>query len=86
MTHRSWNRLTGDAHAFFGLEIVGGQGPDFEIRAPSAPEPIRVETWALLGSRHDRSKLLQVLVDTSTGWPRMVSIHGSVYAGESRGL
>ena len=82
----SWNRLTGDAHAFFGLEIVGGQGPDFEIRAPSAPEPIRVETWALLGSRHDRSKLLQVLVDTSTGWPRMVSIHGSVYAGESRGL
>jgi len=82
----SWNRLTGDAQAFFGLELVGGPGPEFEIREPDAPEPTRVATWALQGSKQDRSRLLQVLMDTKTGWPRMVAIHGSVYAGESRGL
>ncbi len=82
----SWNRLTGEAQAFFGLEIVGGKGPEFEIRGADPAAPTRVETWAILGSRQDRSKLLQVLVDTTTGWPRMVSVQGSVYAGESRAL
>ena len=82
----SWNRLTGEAHAFLGLQVVGGTGPDFMIQEQNAPEPTRVSTWAWLGNRQDGSKLVQVLVDASTGWPRMVSIHGTTYAGESRGL
>jgi hypothetical protein len=82
----SWNRLTGEPHAFLGLGVVGGSGPDFMIQEPNAPEPTRVSTWAWLGNRQDGSKLVHVLVDTTTGWPRMVSIHGTTYAGESRGL
>lgn len=82
----SWNRLTGDLQGFFSLQIVAGQGPDIEIQEPSAPEVTRVETWAVRGSREDKTQVFQVLVDVRTGWPRMVTVGGTTYAGEARPL
>lgn len=82
----SWNRLTGEAQGFLALQLEAGPGPDVHIQEPNAPEVTEIRTWVVQGTREDRSPLLKVLLDSATGLPRMVTIGGTTYGGETRPL
>ena len=82
----SWNRLTGEAQKFSGILMHGGKGPDIEIRPENAPEPTRLTTWGVAGSRGEDQPFFHVALDTRTGLPVMVTVNGTAYAGDSRPL
>jgi hypothetical protein len=82
----SWNRLTGEAQGFQTLQLEAGPGPDIRIQEPNAPEITEIQTWVVQGAREDRSPILKVLLDAANGLPRMVTIGGTTYGGETRPL
>jgi hypothetical protein len=82
----SWNRFTGEPQKFLGIVVVTGKGPDIEIRPDNAPEPTRLSTWAVAGSRDDKTPFFHVVLDPRTGLPILVTVNGTAYAGDSRPL
>jgi hypothetical protein len=82
----SWNRFTGEAQGFQGITVVTGKGPEIEIRPANAPEPVRLTTWAVAGSKGEATPFFHVVFDDKTGLPIMVTVNGTAYAGDSHPL
>lgn len=79
----SWNRLGTAAQGFQGLSVEGGPGPEFRVATPGSGEVQQVATHALTARSGDGQKVLQVLVDSADGRPRMVTVYGSTYLGQA---